>query len=272
MAEINFAYYRYNPSLAAAIIFIVLFVLISSLHIFRLFQTRTWFFVPLIIGGFFEWVGYVGRALSATQSPHWTLGPYIIQALLLLVAPALFAASIYMQLGRIVLATKGEKYSLIRRTWLTKVFVMGDVLAFSVQAAGGGIMAGGTVASYNNGQKIVVVGLILQIVFFGFFTVVAFVFNSRLRSASTKTVMDTGTTYQKHLNALYISSLLIMVRSIFRVVEYIQGNDGYIMQNEWFLYVFDAVLMVGVMVVFLVVYPAELSAKLRGSAMQICSV
>ncbi|MCJ1396089.1 hypothetical protein MMC18_008977 [Xylographa bjoerkii] len=170
-----------------------------------------------------------------------------------------------MQLGRVILASDGEKYSLIKRTWLTKIFVIGDVVSFGVQATGGGIMAGGTLSSFNNGQKIVVIGLVLQIIFFGLFIVVAFVFNYRLRRAFNKTVMEAGTMCQKHLNALYVSSLLIMVRSIFRVVEYIQGNDGYIMQHEWFLYVFDAVLMVGVMVVFLVVYPAEISAKLRGS-------
>ena len=83
-----------------------------------------------------EWIGYVGRAISATQSPNWALGPFLDQTLLLLVAPGLFAASIYMQLGRIILATDGEKYSLIRRTWLTKVFVTGDVLSFGIQAAG----------------------------------------------------------------------------------------------------------------------------------------
>ncbi|MCJ1383312.1 hypothetical protein MMC17_006425 [Xylographa soralifera] len=268
MGNPTFAYYRYDPSLAAAVIFIVIFIAATSLHVFRLFRTHTWFFIPLVVGGFFEWIGYVGRALSAGQSPNWTLGPFIVQTLLLLVAPALFAASIYMQLGRIILATDGEKYSLIKRTWLTKVFVIGDVLSFGVQAAGGGIMAGGTLASFDNGQKIVVAGLVLQIIFFGLFTVVALVFNRRLRRAFNKTTIDAGAMCQKHLNALYASSLLIMVRSIFRVVEYVQGNDGYTMQHEWFLYVFDSILMLGVLVVFLVAYPGDISVKLRESRMQ----
>ena len=59
-----------------------------------------------------------------------------MQTLLLLVSPALFAASIYMILGRIVLVTNGEKFSLIRRVWLTKLFVLGDVLSFVLQGAG----------------------------------------------------------------------------------------------------------------------------------------
>ena len=81
-----------------------------------------------------EFVGYIGRAISA--SDIWALGPYIVQSLLLLLAPALFAASIYMVLGKIVRFVDGERYSLIPLKWLTKVFVAGDVLSFLLQMAG----------------------------------------------------------------------------------------------------------------------------------------
>lgn len=83
-----------------------------------------------------EWVGYVGRILSSQESPNWTMGPYIQQSLLLLLAPALFAASIYMILGRMILRLDSEKLCIFKKKWLTKFFVAGDVLSFSVQAAG----------------------------------------------------------------------------------------------------------------------------------------
>lgn len=81
-------------------------------------------------------IGYIGRALSSQESPNWTLGPYIIQTLLLLVAPALFAASIYMVLGRIIELVDGEAHSVIKKKWLTKLFVTGDIISFTVQGAG----------------------------------------------------------------------------------------------------------------------------------------
>jgi hypothetical protein len=59
-----------------------------------------------------------------------------MQSVLLLVAPALFAASIYMELGRIVLMVDGERSLFIRRKWLTKLFVSGDVLSFLMQSSG----------------------------------------------------------------------------------------------------------------------------------------
>ena len=147
--------YHYDPSFVAAVIFIVLFLITTFLHTFQLAWKRTWYFIPFLIGGFcktnppwvanpysnlfsgtVESIGYVGRAISAKQSPNWSTGPYIIQSLLLLLAPALFAASIYMVLGRIILLTDGENHSLIRARWLTKVFVTGDVLSFLAQSAG----------------------------------------------------------------------------------------------------------------------------------------
>lgn len=51
-------------------------------------------------------------------------------------APALFSASIYMIQRRIVLLTGGERLSLIRVGWLTKIFVVGDVFSFLLQCAG----------------------------------------------------------------------------------------------------------------------------------------
>lgn len=83
-----------------------------------------------------EVIGYAGRARSGYESPDWTLGPYIIQAILLLVAPALFAATIYMELGRIISVVDGEGHVMIRKEWMTKLFVTGDVLSFFLQGGG----------------------------------------------------------------------------------------------------------------------------------------
>jgi hypothetical protein len=59
-----------------------------------------------------------------------------VQSILLLVAPALFAASIYMTLGRIIMLVDGEAHSIIAKRWLTKLFVAGDVLSFLMQSSG----------------------------------------------------------------------------------------------------------------------------------------
>lgn len=83
-----------------------------------------------------EIIGYINRAIASTQTPDWTLGPFIAATLTLLLAPALYAASIYMELGRIIRAVDGEHQCIIRLRWLTKIFVTGDVFSFLVQSAG----------------------------------------------------------------------------------------------------------------------------------------
>ncbi|CAI4520770.1 BBF_collapsed_G0023470.mRNA.1.CDS.1 [Saccharomyces cerevisiae] len=51
---------------------------------------------------------------------------------------------------------------------------------------------------------------------------------------------------------LMLSSILIMVRSIVRLVEFVEGYDGFIISHEYFIYVFDAVPMLLAAIVFIV--------------------
>ena len=44
--------YHYNPSVVAAVIFIVLFACTTGLHTYQFIRTRTWIMIPLLIGGF----------------------------------------------------------------------------------------------------------------------------------------------------------------------------------------------------------------------------
>lgn len=83
-----------------------------------------------------ETVGYIGRAMSSPEYPNFTTNPYIIQSVLLLLGPTLYAASIYMILGRLVIHLEADSYSLIKPKWLTKFFVFGDVISFFAQGGG----------------------------------------------------------------------------------------------------------------------------------------
>ena len=255
----SFVLYRYHPSLAAAAVFVVLFALTTGFHMFQMFRKRSWFMIPFIIGGLFEFIGYIGRILSSND--QYKLSPYIMQTLLLLLGPALYAATIYMILGRLILLTGGERYSLVRRTWLTKIFVGGDVISFMMQGAGGGIMSSGA-SGMKTGEKIIIGGLFVQILFFGLFFLTAILF--QIRGKEYLKTLGSNITWKKHLFALYATSILIFVRSIFRVIEYIQGNAGYLLRHEVFLYVFDAVLMFAVMLILNVSHPGDIALLLTG--------
>ncbi|EEP81346.1 predicted protein [Uncinocarpus reesii 1704] len=211
-----------------------------------------------------EIVGYSARIISSTQAPLFKDTPYIIQSLFLLLAPALFAASIYMVLGRLIAALHADRFSIVRRTWMTKIFVTGDILSFIVQGIGGGVMYSGTPSNLSLGQKIIIVGLVIQLLFFGFFTFASIIFHRRMSANPTTTSLSIHFSWRKHLFGLYIASFLIMVRSVFRVIEYVQGSDGELLSREIYLYIFDAALMWILMLLLNIVHPREISELLRG--------
>ncbi|KAK7214683.1 hypothetical protein V2G26_002686 [Clonostachys chloroleuca] len=113
MAENAPGKYLYDPSLAAAATCAALFGISTVGHFFQLCQSKTWNFIPFFIGSIFEAAGYVSRCVNTAETPDWSLVPFIIQTLLPLLAPALFAASIYMILGRIIRTLDAEQLSLI---------------------------------------------------------------------------------------------------------------------------------------------------------------
>ncbi|KAH7104912.1 RTA1 like protein-domain-containing protein [Auriculariales sp. MPI-PUGE-AT-0066] len=267
MAEQKFAdfkFYHYDPSGAAALIFTALFGLSTIMNIYQMLRTRTWYIIPFIIGGIASTIGYVGRYISSTQTPDWTLIPYIIQTLLLLIAPAFFAASIYMELKRVIFVVKGEHLAPIRMRWLTKLFVGGDCLSLLMQASGGGLMGTKDVDKIDLGQKVILVGLVVQIIFFGLFVVTSVVFHLRTRSTPTHLTDRPDLPWRKHIFALYFMSILIFVRSVFRVIEYAQGNTGYLLSHEIYLYIFDSLLMILVMFTMNFIHPSELDALAHG--------
>ncbi|KAK1624864.1 RTA1 like protein-domain-containing protein [Colletotrichum phormii] len=260
----EWSFYRFEPSTAAAVFFCVVYVLTTGLHIFQLVRTKTWYMTAFVIGGLCEVIGYAARAQNTTQEPGcWTLGPYIIQNVLLLIAPALMAASIYMILGRIIMLTDGESHALIKRRFLTKIFVSGDVLSLLMQSSGGGMMASGA-SMMDLGEKVIIVGLFIQLAVFGFFIIVAALFHRRMVLVPTAKSHQPEIRWRYYLLTLYVTSVLIWVRSIFRVIEYLEGNKGHLMTNEAYVYVFDATLMFLVMVWMNWFHPSEIGLLLRG--------
>jgi hypothetical protein len=58
--------------------------------------------------------------------------------------------------------------------------------------------------------------------------------------------------------AMYFCSAIILLRNLIRVIEYAQGNSGYIISHQWMLFVFDAIIMLSVTVIYLVLHPSKL--------------
>lgn len=263
MAESDWKAYQYTPSLIAAVVSCALFAVVTIVIIAQLTislrskraskesKRLLLSLLPFIFGGATEVLGYIGRMMSHNDTEK--LGPFIMQAVLLLVAPALLAATIYMTLGRIIWKIDCSHHSIIPLKWLTKFFVVGDVLSFFMQGTGGGLTAGD---SWKLGENLIIAGLFVQVAFFLLFLVVLVIFQIRVsndpssRAISLRYEPSNFRNWQTIILSLFVCSGLIFIRSIVRVVEYLQGNDGYIISHEVYIYVLDALPMFLTMVIF----------------------
>jgi len=217
----EYVLWPYTPSIAGGVIAAIVFFLLTGVHFWRLFKNRTWFCIPFVVGGLFEGIGYAARA--AAHNDTETKTPYIIQSILILIAPILFAASVYMILGRLILRTDSASYSIIRANWVTKMFVTGDILCFFIQSGGAGMLVQAKDADgFKRGENIILGGLILQILIFMFFVVVASIWHRRLSAQPTAAAAELP--WKRYIWLLYAASVFITVRNLCRVIEYALGK------------------------------------------------
>ncbi|OXB41328.1 hypothetical protein B1J92_K00715g [Nakaseomyces glabratus] len=266
--DFKFDFYKYTPNLGASIAFAVLFLIaaiiitgqlwiltkshkqfltqwmnsptyyanIRHYNTFKLFAAH----IPLIVGCIIEVVGYIARSVS--RHDVYSLPPFAVQVVLLLVGPTLYAASIYMVFGRMAHLMFVENLMIMPARFNTVIFVLGDVASLLLQAAGGGMQA--SASTEKAGSNIVTVGLFIQIAFFGIFMINEFLFVIRVRALRNKNkIASKSNTWIYYNWILIVNSAMILVRSIVRTVEFIQGYDGYITSHEYFLYIFDATPM-----------------------------
>lgn len=125
-------------------------------------------------------------------------------------------------------------------------------------------MASGTISAMHTGENIIIGGLVVQVLFFGCFIVTSLIWHSRMRKLPTSRIISKSIPWEMQLYALYSASVLILVRSVFRLIEYGQGNDGYLISHEYYLYIFDSTLMWITMAILAWVHPSEITALLKG--------
>lgn len=125
-------------------------------------------------------------------------------------------------------------------------------------------MASGSLSATTTGENIIILGLVVQILFFSGFVIVSAVLHYRIWRFPTARSLDPDSSWRISLWSLYFGSILIWVRCVFRLAEYIQGNDGYLISHEAYLYIFDALLIFGVAVIYAFIHPSRIAAEIRG--------
>ncbi|KAJ5808786.1 RTA1 like protein-domain-containing protein [Penicillium riverlandense] len=273
--------YDYNPSLALAIVAAVLYSIAFVLTFIQWIRYKAWVWVVMVLASAMEAVGYIARCISVQ---HVTKKPvYVLQFSLVILAPVLMAACCYILFSRIlflIVPCEERTFRLcwVPPRWITPIFVGFDVVALLLQLVGAVMVASvnpgdnDSANKLNRGKHIAQGGLVIQLAAFGFFSVAAVRFNftskrfsksihERYESFGEKQYVIDGIPKDKHWPALLrvvnLTTLLILVRSIYRLVEFTQGATGYLNSHEWAMYVFDALVIYPCVALFVYWHPGR---------------
>lgn len=227
----------YTPTLALSALALALYAILLASHIFRFYLHRlTAFSILLIVTCIFEIVGYAFRLQSSPPpvgDPYKTIN-FIIQYFFIVVAPVFLSAAIYTTITSLI-ALLGEGLSplgLSRKT-IIAVFVTADVVATVVQVAGAALIG---VAESNRkspvtANNILLAGLVFQVFSFLLFLILLAIFILNARKAA---VSRGEGGMMRFTAAVVISSLLVYLRTIFRLAETAEGVGGYASSHEAF--------------------------------------
>lgn len=171
MVDYKFIYYHYTPSIGAAIVFIVLFLLGTFAHLYYVFKLKARYFIPFVIGCISSSrMLWLCRTCMVSLRSHEALTlyhtkyPYSGRPCALRSKHVHGPRSYYSPTSR-------RRHLHHQAQVANQDLRCRDVFSFLVQAAGAGLMAQRTLSSYNTGSNIIIVGLVIQIVIFGFFIV-----------------------------------------------------------------------------------------------------
>ncbi|OKL60300.1 hypothetical protein UA08_04077 [Talaromyces atroroseus] len=254
----SYSDYGYVPSLAAGIVFTVIFALIMIVHTVQMIWTKYWWCSVFAIGAMTEVLGWAARTWSS--SCPYILTPFLMQISTLIIAPTFFTAGIYILLGRLI-ALLGRSSSVLSPRLYLYIFVTCDIISLVVQAVGGGLAS---IALENNGNTspgtdIMVAGIVFQLASITIFVFCAADFFRRvLRQRLLASVEGSITPL---LLAMMFSILLIYIRSIYRTIELVQGWTGYVITHEAFFIALDGSMMAPAVGIFLIVHPAWFMPK-----------
>lgn len=185
-----------------------------------------------------EAVGYIARCVSTqdvTKKPV-----YVLQFALIILAPVLMAACCYVIFSRILFLVVPREMRTFKLCWvpprfLTLIFVGFDIVALILQLVGALMISsvdpGDTSGQdkLDRGKTIATIGVIIQLVAFGFFAIAAVRFNftskkfkksleERFEVVGEKQYAIDGMVKHKHWPALLrvvnFSTIMILVRAL----------------------------------------------------------
>jgi len=215
--------YSYRPSLAASILFNILYGGLIIPHFtlscyrcrHKVMKHR--YTICLLVAAIISTAGYSIRTPSIENPSN--VGLYAASASLIVISPIFVCATLYLLLARLIqlyLPARHQTFFHVSPRLLGKLFITSDVISFMTQGSGSGIAASGNWQGNSRtvGVDVLLVGLALQLATFTFFLVVTWRFVCRVR-VTAKPVFNTNLT--KVMTGVWIAAFFVEVSRCFPI-------------------------------------------------------
>lgn len=189
----------------------------------------------MIVACVMEVIGYIFRLLSSRQDPYM-IGYFVAQYFCITCAPVFVSACIYIDLTEILFWSDGHGFKLVQIPPKTILwtFIAADIFCTALQITGSALI--GHKASQREDPTqvnyILISGLAVQALAFLIFLLILAKVIITIFSADDgkKIIRGKGIA----IAALSCSGLLVILRTIFRLIESAQGVYGYLSSHEAF--------------------------------------
>ncbi|KAJ1837127.1 hypothetical protein LPJ57_011526 [Coemansia sp. RSA 486] len=253
MSDTTFGYFTYYPIHGAPEVAAIVFATAAIILNLQIMNTNTvrWFYI-LVGTAIAEFAGYIFRIICIS---HATLGLFVCMNLCLLLPPNALALFNYKVLGEIARKSNvANSRVYLRPKFIVWFFFASDIFSFLLQSTGAGMTISEDTA--KNGRWICIGGLAIQMVFLTSFIILVTIVMRDPRYVlleGDKDGINKGS--KKHvLWTVHATTALIYIRSVYRLIEFIDGYGGKIYSAEWAFYVFDTIMILLAFGVYIFVF------------------
>ncbi|KAF7364297.1 hypothetical protein MSAN_01089600 [Mycena sanguinolenta] len=198
-----------------------------ALHVGQATYFRMWWLFPTaVLCGVGEVIGWSGRLWSSITPIDDT--PFTIQISSTIIAPTPLLAATFIIMARVI-EQLGTSYSRLTPMWYTIVFLPCDIISLVVQGIGGGMASSASdLSGANRGGRVMLGGIAFQFL-------VIIVFSALMCDFTLRYLFDRPTM----LIALVFSTIVLFIRSVYRLIELSGGWEGRIIHTEVYFNVLD---------------------------------
>ncbi|KAF3941738.1 hypothetical protein ABW19_dt0210404 [Dactylella cylindrospora] len=233
----KWSYWYYCPDGTLPIIFAAAFGISGCIHSWQAWHYRNKYMPIYVIGCFLATAGLAIRAYTARAGDLQSLGLLIPSQVFIYSGPPIFSAALFFVFARISYyvpqAAPITPYRIVR------TFISLDGLCEALVGAGTGMFVNTTAPERQEiGQNLLRAALVLQLLLF-----ISFAWFSIKLQLNAKKLGIHGR-WKNALYTLYVCGALIMIRCIFRVVEFFEGFNGHLVRHESYFYALECIPMV----------------------------